>query len=55
MRLRTSLARDELVHQQALRVLREVFRCVPSGLAVLLTREDDEWGDADDDWPLPGG
>ena len=55
VRLRTSLARDHLVQVQALRVLREVFRCEPSDLTVLLTRQDDEWDDEDDAWPLPGG
>lgn len=56
VRLRTSLARDHLVREQALRVLRDVFRCQPSDLGVLLVQEDDAWGDEDDDvWPLPGG
>jgi predicted NUDIX family NTP pyrophosphohydrolase len=37
-------------------VLREVFRCQPGDLGVLLVQEDDAWGDEDDDaWPLPGG
>jgi len=56
LRLRTSLARDHLVREQALRVLREVFRCEPGDLEVLLVREVDEWEDEEDDaWPLPGG
>jgi hypothetical protein len=56
VRLRTSLARDHLVREQALRVLRDVFRCQPGDLGVLLVQEDDAWGDEDDDaWPLPGG
>ncbi len=55
-RLRRALARDRLVREQALRVTREVFRCEPGELGVLLVREDDEWGDEDDDvWPPPGG
>ncbi len=54
--LRTSLARDHLVREQALRVLREVFHCEPGDLGVLLVREDDDWGDEDDEvWSLPGG
>ncbi len=54
--LRTSLARDHLVREQALRVLREVFRCEPADLGVLLVREDDDWADEDDEvWSLPGG
>lgn len=52
-RLRTLLARDHLVREQALRVLREVFRCEPGGLAVLLVREEEQWDD--DVWPLSGG
>lgn len=55
VRLRTSLARDHLVREQALRVLRDVFRCQPGHLGVLLVREDDDWGDDDEVWPLPGG
>lgn len=63
VRLRTSLARDHVVREQALRVLREVFRCQPSDIGVLLVREDDDWGDEDDEvwplspptWRLPGG
>ena len=57
-RLRTTLARDHLVREQALRVLREAFRCEPDDLGVLLVREADEWADdedEDDAWPLPGG
>jgi hypothetical protein len=38
LRMRTSLARDHLVREQALRVLRDVFRCEPADLAVLLVR-----------------
>lgn len=53
LRLRTSLARDQLVREQALRVLREVFGCAPGDLEVLLVREDDEW--EEDAWPPPGG
>ena len=48
LRMRTSLARDHLVREQALRVLREVFRCEPGDLEVLLVRDDDEWEDAPD-------
>jgi hypothetical protein len=61
VRLRTSLAREHLIREQALRVLREVFPCEPGDLAVLLVREDDgweddSWGDEEEDaWPLPGG
>ena len=57
-RLRTTLARDHLVREQALRALREAFRCEPPDLGVLLVREDDEGADdedEDDAWPLPGG
>ena len=57
-RLRRSLARDHLVREQALRVLREVFRCEPRDLDVLLVREDDEWEleeGEDDTWPLSAG
>jgi hypothetical protein len=56
LRMRTSLARDHLVREQALRVLRDVFRCEPADLAVLLVREDDAWEEEDEDdvWPLPG-
>ena len=54
VRLRTTLARDHLVREQALRVLREVFRCEPGDLRVLLVHEVDPWADEeDDDWPLP--
>ena len=45
LRMRTSLARDHLVREQALRVLRDVFRCEPGDLAVLLIQEDDGWED----------
>ncbi|CAN5289128.1 hypothetical protein BH24ACT10_BH24ACT10_10390 [soil metagenome] len=57
VRRRTSLARDHLVREQALRVLRDVFRCHPGDLGVLLVRGDDDWGDDDEEevWPLPGG
>lgn len=57
LRLRTSLVRDRLVREQALRVLREVFCCEPGDLAVQLVREDDDGEDDEDDdtWPLPGG
>lgn len=56
VRLRTSLARDHLVLEQALRVLRDVFQCEPGDLGVLLVQEDDPWEDEEDDvWPLPGG
>ena len=58
LQLRTTLARDHLVREQALRVLREAFRCQPDELGVLLVRQDDEWADdedEDDAWPLPGG
>lgn len=57
VRLRTSLARDHLIREQALRVLRDVFRCQPGDLGVLLVREDDDWGDDGEEevWPLPGG
>ena len=54
LRLRTLLARDQLVRDQAVLVLREVFRCEPSELTVLLVCEQEQWGD-DDVWPLPGG
>ena len=55
LRLRTSLARDHLVREQALRVLREVFRCEPADLGVLLVQADDDWEDEEEDaWPLPG-
>ncbi len=51
-RARTSLARDHLVREQTMRVLRNVFRCRPEDLAVLLVRED--FGlDEDDAWALP--
>ena len=54
--LRTTLARDHLVREQALRALREAFRCEPHDLGVLLVREDDEGADDEDDaWPLAGG
>lgn len=55
-RLRTSFARDHLIREQALRVLREVFRCEPEDLGVLLAHEDESWGDEEEDdvWPLPG-
>jgi hypothetical protein len=53
--LRTSLARDHLVRRQALRVRRDVFRCEPADVHVLLVQEDDEWEDEEDDgWPLHG-
>lgn len=53
--LRSSLARDHLVREQALRVLRDVFPCEPADLHVLLVQEDDEWEDEEDDaWPLHG-
>lgn len=53
--LRTSLARDHLVREQAVRVLRDVFRCEPDQLGVLLVQDDDEWAEEEDDiWPLPG-
>lgn len=52
VRLRTLLARNHVVSEQALRVLREVFRCEPGDLAVLLVQEDGDW-DEDDGW-LPG-
>jgi hypothetical protein len=56
VRLRTSLARDHLMGEQALRVLREVFRCGPRDLGVLLVREDGWWGGEEDEvWSLPGG
>ena len=56
LRLRTLLARDHLVREQAQRVLREVFRCEPGELSVRLVREQEQWGDeADDAWPLSGG
>ena len=56
LQLRTTLARDHLVREQALRVLREAFRCEPDDLGVLLVREEEEWAeDEDDAWPLPGG
>ena len=56
LRLRTLLARDQLVREQAVRVLREVFRCEPSEISVLLVREEEQWDDeADDAWPLSGG
>ena len=55
LRLRTLLAQDQLVREQAMRVLREVFRCEPGELSVLLVREQEQWGDeADDAWPLSG-
>lgn len=41
--------------EQALRVLRDVFRCEPGDLAVVLVREDDGWGEDDEVLPLPGG
>ena len=53
LRLRTLLARDHLVREQALRVLREVFRCLPGDLVVLLVQEDDDW-EEDDGWSLDG-
>lgn len=54
--LRTSLARDHLVREQALRVLREVFRCEPDQLGILLVEEDDGWDHEQDDvWPVLGG
>ena len=53
LRLRTLLAREHLVREQALRVLRDVFRFELSDLAVLLVREDDDW--ADDTWPPSDG
>ena len=53
--IRTTLARDHLVHEPALRVLREAFRCEPDDLEVLLVREAEEWADDEDQaWPLPG-
>ena len=53
--IRTTLARDHLVHEPALRVLREAFRYEPDDLEVLLVREAEEWaGDEDQAWPLPG-
>jgi len=47
VRLRTSLARDHLVREQALRVLRDIFRCQPGDLRVLLVREDADWDNDD--------
>ncbi len=56
LRLRTLLARDQLVREQAMWVVREVFQCEPGELAVLLVREEEQWGDEDDDaWPRSGG
>jgi hypothetical protein len=51
LRLRTLLARDHLVREQAQRVLREVFRCEPGDLEVLLV-QDDAWEEGEG-W-LPG-
>ena len=53
LRLRTLLARDHLVREQALCVLREVFRCEPGDLEVLVV--DDDWEEDDDGRPLPVG
>lgn len=54
--LRTTLARDHLVREQALRVLRDVFRCEPGDLEVLHVEEEDGWEDEEDEaWPVAGG
>ena len=55
LRMRMSLARDHLVREQALRVLRDVFACEAGDVGVLLVREDDEWEDEEDDASPAGG
>jgi len=44
------MARDRLRSAMALRVLRDVFGCVPESLVILLAVDPaDDWDDADDD------
>lgn len=56
--LRHRLIRNQLVTQQAQRVVQEVFRSLPADIAVSVYREPDPWDEdwdeeGQDSWPLP--
>jgi hypothetical protein len=46
-RLRVKVVREELLRRMAQRVLQDVFRSVPGGLAVVGYREPDFWTEVD--------